>query len=140
MPHSCCVPLCTKSGYRRVDGRKISFHKLPAQKSLRSQWLHVIKRDPGKHFKITKHTKVCSLHFQETDFVKDKCRIKNTLLPSAVPSIFAWTMTAVTTESERRPPTRHCLDFAEKAIIEETNDKKLKKTQWKMFCKKKMMN
>ena len=93
MPHNCCVPLCTKSGHRIVDGKRVSFHSIPAKQSIRLQWIHAIRRDPGKVFKITRQTKVCSLHFTEDDFMKDPAGLstKRTLLPNAVPSVFSWT-------------------------------------------------
>ena len=54
MPHNCCVPLCSKKGYRTVvvDGKetKVTFHQLPdATKSeLRKRWIIAIRRDVGK--------------------------------------------------------------------------------------------
>ena len=74
MPHNCCVPLCRKKGYRTVTiaGKqaKVTYHNFPSEsnRSKRKQWIHAIRRDVGKHFKPGKWTKICSLHFKETDF------------------------------------------------------------------------
>lgn len=45
-----------------------------------------IKRDPNKDFKTSKHTKVCSAHFSDEDFISlhsQKRRLENDALPSA---------------------------------------------------------
>ncbi|XP_077861527.1 THAP domain-containing protein 1-like, partial [Saccoglossus kowalevskii] len=91
MVHNCCVPECPKAGYRIQDGRKVSFHKIPSREQIRLKWIHAIKRDPGKHFTISKHTKVCSLHFHEDDFTVDQFPINHKLRPNAVPSVFDFT-------------------------------------------------
>ena len=58
------------------------------------KWIAKIRRDPGSHFVINKHTKICSNHFTTNDFVATvldypaaRCHLK----PNAVPSIFPWT-------------------------------------------------
>ena len=91
MPTHCCVPECTKKGCREDDGRKVSFFKFPDHVGRRKQWLHAIRREEGKHFRITKGTKVCSRHFRpEYDFVKTLAG-RTELRGNAVPSKFAWT-------------------------------------------------
>ena len=49
-----------------------------------------IRRDPGRHFVINKHTKICSMHFTENDFVPGYLTVRPRLKPNAVPSIIAW--------------------------------------------------
>ena len=94
MPTHCCVPECTKKGCREDDGRKVSFFKFPDHVGRRKQWLHAIRREEGKHFRITKGTKVCSRHFRpEYDFVKTLAG-RTELRGNAVPSKFAWTRTS----------------------------------------------
>ena len=53
------------------------------------KWLHVIRREEGKYFKATEHTKVCTLHFTKSDNVK-KLSGKSALRDGAVPSVFPW--------------------------------------------------
>ena len=55
----CCVPGC-KSGFYRKNGWQNSLFRFPKDKQMRVKWLNKIKR---KDFKITKHSRVCSLHF-----------------------------------------------------------------------------
>lgn len=100
MGFKCCVPGC-RSGYQYSNSNSnsnISMHAFPSDNSLKKLWLHKIHvhRD---NFTPSKHTRVCSLHFNENDFrleTKDSCnRLKNNpilrrrhLKEHAIPSIF----------------------------------------------------
>ena len=66
----CCVPECTKKGYREEDGTKVSFFKFPIENPMKKKWLHAIRRDEGQYFNVTKSTRVCSRHFREGDIQK----------------------------------------------------------------------
>ena len=94
MPTHCCVPLCKKAGPRIVDGRAVSFHRFPSKEKneqLHLKWCSAIRcGDVGKSFRISKYTKVCSLHFKDSDFIQKLFKTKRDLLPDAVPSLFAW--------------------------------------------------
>ena len=37
---------------------------------MKKKWLHAIRRDEGKHFKVTEYSKICSRHFREGDIKK----------------------------------------------------------------------
>ena len=52
MPTHCCVPEFTKKGYRKDDGTKVSYFKFPTENQMKKKWLHAIRRDEGKHFKV----------------------------------------------------------------------------------------
>ncbi|XP_006813686.1 uncharacterized protein LOC100375164 [Saccoglossus kowalevskii] len=97
MPTVCCVPFCEGKGYRLVDGHNVSFFSFPKNKNILKQWIHAIKRDPGKNFKLNRSTKICSLHFTEKDF-KYTLAKRRFLLNNAVPSCFKW--------SESKTPSR----------------------------------
>ena len=61
------------------------------------EWIVKIRRDPGCNFVINKHTKICSMHFTQDDFVPvhpDYLTVRPRLKPNAVPSIFPWTAQA----------------------------------------------
>ena len=58
-----------------------------------AEWIHAIRRDEGKHFQITKWTKVCSRHFRQYDFIQT-LNGRGDVRPDAVPSLFAWTRTS----------------------------------------------
>ena len=60
LPTHCCVPECTKKGYREEDGSKVSYFQFPSENMLKKKWIHAIRRDEGKDFKISESTKVCS--------------------------------------------------------------------------------
>ena len=68
---------------------KVTYHKFPSEsnRSKRKQWIRAIRRDVGKHFKPGKWTKICSLHFKETDFYNFWGGYR-TLREDSVPSIF----------------------------------------------------
>ena len=96
MPTHCCVPECTKKGYREDDGTKVSYFKFPTENVMKKKWLHAIRRDEGKHFKVTENTKICSRHFREGD-IKKSLAGKNELRGVSK------TQTSKTQTSDRRP-------------------------------------
>ena len=57
MPQNCCVPGCKKKVYEE-DGVKISFHKFPEDRELFRKWIVAIRRDVGKEFRVSDHTRV----------------------------------------------------------------------------------
>ena len=93
MPTHCCVPECTKKGYREDDGTKVSYFKFPTENAMKKKWLHAIRRDEGKHFKVTENTKICSRHFREGD-IKRSLTGKNELRDGVVLSVFPWIRTS----------------------------------------------
>ena len=63
-------------------------------------WLVKIRRDASKDFKLTKRTKICSLHFKDSDFrftLKGRRYIKD----DALPSIFPWSVSSPNRKSPR---------------------------------------
>ena len=68
MPQNCCVPECKKKVYVE-NGEKISFHTFAEEKKLFMKWIVAIRRDIGKHFQVTKHTRVCSRLFKPSDYL-----------------------------------------------------------------------
>ncbi|XP_068724860.1 uncharacterized protein [Montipora capricornis] len=94
MPTHCCVRECIKKGCRDENGNKISHFKFPIDDpQLKRKWLHAIRRDEGKYFKVTEATKVCSRHFRPGD-IKKTLAGKNELRAGVVPSLFAWIRTS----------------------------------------------
>ena len=59
MPQNCCVPGCKKNVYVE-DGVKISFRKFPEDRERFRKRIVAIRRDVGKEFRLTDHTRVCS--------------------------------------------------------------------------------
>ena len=99
----CCVPLCHSSSGKNTERKKlglptVSFHVFPDIKTQKGKdWIKRIRREPGPKFKVTKNTKVCSLHFTPQDYVfseypeLESCRPR--LKPAAYPTVFPWTPT-----------------------------------------------
>ena len=90
MPQNCCVPECKRKV--NVENRiKISFHTFPEERKLFMKWIVAIfRRDIGKHFQVTTHTRVCSRHFKPSDYSPSLMGRKRSLKPTAVPSVFHW--------------------------------------------------
>ena len=65
-----CLPGCTQKGTVDPEGNRVGFFGLPNDQKPRQQWLVKIRRDVGPHFKPSGTTKVCSLHFYESDIKK----------------------------------------------------------------------
>ena len=85
----CCVPLCTQRGRVGPKGGEIGFFKFPDEEEMKKRWIHAIRRDVGRFFRISGASKVCSLHFKLNDISKGLGG-RMSLKASAVPSIFAW--------------------------------------------------
>ena len=95
----CCVPLCDQKGFTGPQGEKVGFC-IPTEKHLREQWLHAIRREPGKHFFVTDSTKVCSLHFKHEHLKKSFGIGRLPYVEGAVPSVFPWKRSS----PRKRPP------------------------------------
>ena len=95
----CCVPLCNQRGTVDANGKRVGFFNFPKDPNLRAQWLQKIRRDVGTKFKLTEITKVCSLHFRESEIKKGLGGKKMSVDITAVPSKFAWR-----TSPRKRPP------------------------------------
>ena len=94
-----CVAYGCKSGYKSDDRKDVTFHSFPKDAEICGKWL---RANPRKDFVISKHSRMCSLHFTDNDFVvirndKQERRrrkhvnsqlVKRYLKKDAVPSIF----------------------------------------------------
>ena len=67
---NCCVPLCNQRGTVDANRKRVGFFNFPKDPNLRAQWLQKIRRDIGTKLKLTEITKVCSLHFRESEIAK----------------------------------------------------------------------
>lgn len=91
MPHHCCVPHCT-SDSRQDSCKNLSFHIFPQDEERVKKWIIAIRRDIGPGFKITKGTRVCSLHFTPDAYEPTTPYRKiRRLKKDSVPSVFSWT-------------------------------------------------
>ena len=79
------MPECNQKGYMDEKNEKISYFNFPTDKTRRKQWLHAIRRDVGKDFRVTEKTKVCSRHFRSSDLIKSlngRVYVKDNMVPS----------------------------------------------------------
>ncbi|KAH8022331.1 hypothetical protein HPB51_023384 [Rhipicephalus microplus] len=78
----CCVPFCTSIH------PGVSFHEIPAEMTLREQWLNMISRKNWQPNSTSNYSAVCTLHSLESDFRGDTKRrvLKHGSVPSAFPS------------------------------------------------------
>ena len=83
---------------QRKESRLLQFSEDP---NLRAQWLQKIRRDVGTKFKLMEITKVCSLHFRESEIKKGLGGKKMSVDITAVPSKFEWR-----TSRRKRPSAR----------------------------------
>lgn len=88
----CCVLKCSNSVLN--PGRKnYSFHRFPKDEILLMKWLENIDRP---NFVPTKHTRICSAHFEDWCFQREENQLKSigipvhrrSLRPEAVPTLF----------------------------------------------------
>ena len=56
----CCVPECTSDKRYDIEN-KLSFHAFPTETSRKQEWIHKIRRDPGKYFKVSKPANIPTL-------------------------------------------------------------------------------
>ncbi|KAG8173931.1 hypothetical protein JTE90_014540 [Oedothorax gibbosus] len=79
---SCVAFGCYKNSSKKIAG--ITFHRFPKEEILRKEWAKAVKRD---NWNPSKHSVLCSEHFEESDF--DKCSTFRVYLkPNVVPSVF----------------------------------------------------
>ena len=78
MPQNCCVPECKRKFYVE-NGVKISLHTFSEERKLFMKWIVAIRRDIGKHFQVTTHTRVCSRHIKPSDYRPSLAGRKRTL-------------------------------------------------------------
>jgi len=90
--NTCSVPLCKNWSEKAPLGT--SWHVFPKDTAIRKAWVTKIRRDKDVLFRISKHSKVCSAHFLETDYCTranplNQCKVRK-LKTTAIPSVFSW--------------------------------------------------
>ncbi|XP_074608690.1 uncharacterized protein LOC141863105 [Acropora palmata] len=106
MVTSCCVPECNQKGKKTSTGEKVSFFEFPRTPLRKTQWIHAIRREEGKQFKIVDGTKVCSLHFRRED-IRKSFNGRAYVVAGGIPSRFAWSVHSP--RKRKAPPKRHPL-------------------------------
>ena len=100
-----CVAFgCHNYQYKMENGERvptnISMFQFPQDKSLKDEWCRLIKRVDGRDsFKVSDSTRVCSSHFQPSDF-----KGKRLNRPIAKPVLHSWNSFAI--KQPRRPLVR----------------------------------
>ncbi|XP_016112059.1 uncharacterized protein [Sinocyclocheilus grahami] len=104
----CSVPLCSVSSRYNSCA---SFHSFPVKEEIRKKCIVNIRRI---NFQITKHTKVCRVHFKPDDFVEGTSR--RCLKKGAVPSVFEWNR-----ERQMQPPRLSVWERQERPPLPESD-------------------
>ena len=88
------VNRCVAAGCSNTSNDRVSLHKFPKQRALRTKWEKQVQRTRA-HWKATDHSCLCSEHFSKDCFKVDSdlaatfgLNKKRSLKPDAVPSIF----------------------------------------------------
>ncbi|XP_020289054.1 THAP domain-containing protein 1-like [Pseudomyrmex gracilis] len=98
MPSCCCVPQC-----KNITKDEFHLFRFPLNRpDILQLWIAAIGRDD---FKPTKYSLICSLHFQENDFMKRPNASGVRLNNLAVPSIFCAPISADVTASAIETPS-----------------------------------
>ncbi|CAN8007014.1 unnamed protein product [Ixodes hexagonus] len=115
MPFHCCVPLCKQMGLKDASGNKVSLFAFPSGPAVRKKSVTAIKRDEGKYFTITKYAKICSGHFQHSDYLPNVAGNRRYLKQQAVPSVFAFN--ALKRPPRKKPRERQASPAARKLSV-----------------------
>lgn len=91
---------------RKEDVRRWEsfFLWIPRSPLRRKQWIHAIRREERKEFKIVDGTEVSSLHFRRED-IRQSFNGRDNVVAGGVPSRFAWTVPSQ--RKRKTPPKRH---------------------------------
>ncbi|XP_069687402.1 uncharacterized protein [Periplaneta americana] len=101
MGHHCCVPRCnSNSRYTGTVG--LTFHAFPIDPKERKLWILSVRRADYSKLTVNKHTKVCSKHFRNEDFIQGQNSKRRMLKKGVVPSVFAWTNDGNTSQSDKK--------------------------------------
>ncbi|XP_064483121.1 uncharacterized protein LOC135395967 [Ornithodoros turicata] len=90
---------------------KVSFLGFPSDPAVKRKWIVAIRRDEGKFFSVSQHTKVCSKHFADTDFYASYASGIRLLKEGAVPGIFNFP--AKSAKPPRKPPKNRSMSNSE---------------------------
>ena len=106
MVTSCCVAECNQKGKKTPTGEKVTFFEFPRTPTRRKQWIHAIRREEGKEFKIVDGKKVCSLHFRREDLRKS-FNGRAYVVAGGIPTRFSWSVPSP--RKRKAPPERQPL-------------------------------
>ncbi|KAG0443948.1 hypothetical protein HPB47_014354, partial [Ixodes persulcatus] len=98
---------------------EVSLFAFPSDPVVRKKWVIAIKRDEGKHFTITKYTKLCSGHFQQSDYLPNVAGNRRYLKQQAVPSVFAFNVSKK--PPRKKPCERQPLPVVQRISIADDN-------------------
>ena len=66
-----------RGGFSNITERR-RFFSFPKSNHQKNRWVSVLKRD---NLTVTKHTKLCDLHFLPSDYTSNKKKLKDTAIP-----------------------------------------------------------
>ena len=92
--------MCSKLYQKELQNRKRGENFL-LEVIVKKRWLHAIRRDEGKAFRVNQNTKICSRHFKPEDLVKAIGGQRVYVKAGVIPSRFSWSKGS---PKKRAPP------------------------------------
>ena len=92
--------LCSKLYQKELQNRKRGENFL-LEVIVKKRWLHAIRRDEGKAFRVNQNTKICSRHFKPEDLVKAIGGQRVYVKAGVIPCRFSWSKGS---PKKRAPP------------------------------------
>lgn len=92
--------MCSKLYQKELQNRKRGENFL-LEVIVKKRWLHAIRRDEGKAFRVNQNTKICSRHFKAEDLVKAIGGQRVYVKAGVIPSRFSWSKGS---PKKRAPP------------------------------------
>ncbi|KAM7306140.1 uncharacterized protein ISCGN_009881 [Ixodes scapularis] len=105
-PLGLLAPVLVTPTQNFLAGFMVSYFGFPKDKELFKKWIVAIRRDEGKHFKVSKSTKVCSKHFKDKDFLPGYVNGRKFLKEGIVPSTFRFSAPKVPRRKVQRRNTQ----------------------------------
>lgn len=92
--------MCSKLYQKELQNRKRGENFL-LEVIVKKRWLHAIRRDEGKAFRVNQNTKICSRHFKPEDLVKAIGGQRVYVKAGVIPCRFSWSKGS---PKKRAPP------------------------------------
>lgn len=92
--------MCSKLYQKELQNRKRGENFL-LEVIVKKRWLHAIRRDEGKAFRVNQNTKICSRHFKAEDLVKAIGGQRVYVKAGVIPCRFSWSKGS---PKKRAPP------------------------------------
>ena len=74
---------CVAAGYNTKSGKEYSLHGFPREQDLHAKWVRAVKQQRSNWDSPSKHSMLCSKHFEADCFVTEGVRYRDSIrMPS----------------------------------------------------------